>query len=138
MLHKACRKLFGKTVELSEQTSGTGLPEIINDIPGSDCEFEEVTEWIKSDAEDHGFQILTDQEIVDSIQEEDKSGEEEDKEENDESTAPHSEAFNTPETGCSGSTSRAAELLTLKRLRDLSAGKRVSSAKQTSLLDFLK
>jgi hypothetical protein len=78
-LNKAWRKLFGKTVELSEQTSGAELLEIINNIPGcSDCGFEEATEWMKIDADDHGFQILTNQKIVDSIQEEDNSEGEED------------------------------------------------------------
>jgi hypothetical protein len=54
---------------------------------------------MKSDANDHGFQILTDQEIVGSTEEEHNSEEEEteeDKEENNEERPSHSEAFNFP------------------------------------------
>jgi hypothetical protein len=62
----------GKTAEVSEQTNGTELITIINTIPGcSNCGFEEVTEWTKSDADDHSFQTLTVQEITDSVQGED-------------------------------------------------------------------
>jgi hypothetical protein len=49
---------------------------------------------MKSDADDHGFHILTDQEIIDIIQEEDNSDWEEDMEENDELTPSHSDDFN--------------------------------------------
>jgi hypothetical protein len=102
----------------------------------------EVTEWMKSYANDHGFQILTYHEIVDIIQEEDNSEREEDMKENDKLTSSHSRDFNCLEIAmkwyekqdeCS-----VAQLLTLKRLLDISAGTQVSSAKQTSLLDFFK
>lgn len=85
-LHKAWRKLFGKTVEVSEQTSGTQLLEIINNIQGE----LKVTEWMKSDIDDMASRILIYQEIVDSIQEADDSGEEKDMEGNDELTPCHS------------------------------------------------
>jgi hypothetical protein len=49
---------------------------------------------MKSDADNHGFQILTYQESVDSIQEEGNSEGKEDKEENDELAPSHSQAFN--------------------------------------------
>jgi hypothetical protein len=129
----------GKAPEVSAQTSETKLLEIINNIPGSsDCEFEEVKEGMKNDADDHGFQILTDKEIVDSIQEEDKREGEEDKRENDEQT-PSSTVFeiaikpSEKQNECN-----AAQLLTLQRLWDLSSRKLISYAKQTSLLDFLE
>lgn len=99
-------------------------------------------EWMKSDANDHGLQILTDQEIVDSIQEEDNSEREEDMKENDEPTPSHSGDFNCLEIAMKWYEKQDecnfAQLLTLKRLLDISAGTQVSSAKQTSLLDFFK
>jgi hypothetical protein len=52
---------------------------------------------MKRDADDSGFQILTNQEIVDDIEEEDISGVDGDREENDEPTASHREAFNCPQ-----------------------------------------
>jgi hypothetical protein len=58
--------LLGKTAEVSE------LIEITNITSGcSDCGFNEATERMKSDADDHGFQTLTYQEITDSVQGED-------------------------------------------------------------------
>jgi hypothetical protein len=63
--------LFGKTTEVSQQTDGTELLEIINNIPGNRMD--------ESDA-DHGFQILMDQKIIESIQEEDNSKGEENNE----------------------------------------------------------
>jgi hypothetical protein len=113
--------LFGKTTEVPEQTSGNELHEINNNIPGcSDCGFEEVTKWTKSDADEHGFQILTDQKIIDNIREEDNSEGEEDKEENYEQIPSHSEAFNCLKIALKWyekqSECNAAQLLMLKCL----------------------
>jgi hypothetical protein len=55
-----------------------------------------VTEGLKRDADDHGFRILTDQEIIGGTEEQDNSEGEEDKEENDKQIPSHSEAFNCP------------------------------------------
>jgi hypothetical protein len=97
---------------------------------------------MESDVNDHCFQILTDEEIVDIIQEEDNSEREEDMKENEELTPSHSAEFNCFEIAmkwyekqneCS-----VSQLLTLTHLLDLSAGTQVSSAKQTSLLDIFK
>jgi hypothetical protein len=61
---------------------------------------------------------------------------------NDEPIPYHSEAFNCLEIAMKWyemqDECKAALLPTLKRLRDLPAEKRVSSARQTSLLDFWK
>lgn len=52
---------------------------------------------LKTDADDHGFHILIDQEIVARIQEHDDGEREDDKEESDEPTPSHNKAFNSLE-----------------------------------------
>lgn len=79
---------------------------MVNEIPGcSDCGLHEVTKWINSVADDLRFQIVTDDEIAKSVQQEtdddDDNGVEEEKEES-ESAPSHHETFTCLNTETKG------------------------------------
>jgi hypothetical protein len=75
---------------------------VVSGIPGcSNCGLQEVTEWINSDAHDPGFQIMTDDKIIENVWQEadeyDDNDEEEVVEES-ESAPSHHEAFSCLDT----------------------------------------
>ncbi|XP_023247529.1 jerky protein homolog-like [Copidosoma floridanum] len=114
---------------------------LIGNIPGfADCDKDDVEDWLNHDANDQGYQILDDDEIVSSIKNLDDDHDS-DSSDNESLGAPkkpsHAEAFNAFETGLEWFESQdeccPTQLLLLKRLRDLAAQKRVSSVRQSKI-----
>lgn len=149
-LRNAWNKLVGKNEKNAENdvnTTETDLNEMTNilfpQIAGfSDCNRDDAQTWLECD-NDPGFQILDDDEIVDMVQEEeeDSEREEHDFSDNEEESGPsHAEAFTALETVLSWyekqDESCAAQLLLLKRMRDLAAKKRCSNLVQKKISEY--
>lgn len=151
-LKNSWNKLWPPSVESEQETveeiPRADLPEFVelfNSIPGfTDCNEKDAIDWINNDANDPGYQILDDDEIVSSLM---IPGEEND---NDDSSSDedsgtckkpsNAEAFAALETGLEWyeqqEESCPTQLLLLKRLRDLAATKRVTNIRQAKMLDF--
>lgn len=118
------------------------LSELMKDAVGfEECDEQNINEWLNCDLDDPGYQIMTDEEIVEHIQLADKEDEEDYDDFTDESPTPsHDEAFHCLETAMRWLESLkecdTMQLLSLKRLRDLAAKKRVSGLKQKKISDF--
>ncbi|GFU04056.1 uncharacterized protein TNCV_862331, partial [Trichonephila clavipes] len=109
--------------------------DIVQSIPGfQECDEEDVKTWMACDAEDCGLQMLNDDEIVTSMQEEsdpvnDETDEDEDHNINESSKVPsNADALSAFETAMEWYEQQSeccpTQLLLLKRARDLSAKKR--------------
>ena len=104
---------------------------IIERLPGfKECDTNGLCEWLESDIGDPRFQILTEDEIVDSVIAETNDQivtDEEKCDEIDNKGPTHSEAFDTFETAMAWcerqSECCSTQLLLLKRMRDLAAKK---------------
>ncbi|GFX97276.1 hypothetical protein TNCV_1076471 [Trichonephila clavipes] len=112
---------------------GEEITDFVQSIPGfQECDEEGVETWMACDAEDCGFQMLNDDEIVTSVKEEsDPVNDEtdEDVDNNNESSkgASNVDAFSALKTAIEWyeqSQCCPTELLLLKRIRDLAAKKR--------------
>lgn len=149
-LQRAWRKLFSienePQIETSDDTA-TEITEIIKTVPGlTDCDLENVKEWLTSDQEDPGYQILTDEEIVAQVTAQQEVSDEEDDRYDTQiaaETGPSAaEAFRCIEVAMKWLEKQeecdAMQLLQLKRLRDLAARKRTCNLKQKTILNFFK
>ena len=131
--------------ELQVDQSAAKFTLILQEIPGcSDVAVEDVNEWLNLDAEDVGFQLFNDDEIVSHAlnkDEVDVSLEEEDAEDED-STVSHFEAFYALQKAfCWYEIQEecvSTKYLVLKQLRGMAALKRQSSHIQTKITDFFK
>ncbi|GBM78026.1 hypothetical protein AVEN_13039-1 [Araneus ventricosus] len=106
------------------------------DGPGScgNCEEDDVSSWLDCDADDEGFQLMSDDEI---IYRERKPNSDDDKSESDEgevietSKISNSDAFKCIDKGlmwlAQQTDSNSAELMLLKQLRDRAAKRRLQS-----------
>ncbi|XP_044018036.1 jerky protein homolog-like [Aphidius gifuensis] len=150
-LKKAWMKLWLEPVEVetNEETDDNvnDIVDLFNQIPGfNDCDNHDATDWLTTDENDPGYHVLDDDEIINLSQ--NASGNEESEESSsDESVSSskgpsHAEAFKAFETGLEWFEKQAescpAQLLLLKRLRDLAAKKRVATIRQTKIDHFLK
>lgn len=111
----------------------------------SDCDEENISEWLLMDTNDPGYQILSDDEIVRNLFEEDETEEEENETDDlteGENGPSHSEAFDALYLAFKWferqEESNTTQLLQLRRLRDLAALKRNSTMKQTKISSFFK
>lgn len=113
----------------------------------ADCDKQDINEWLHVDTTDPGFQVLTDDEIVQNvIQEENNENEKEQDEEmegessHEEHGPSHAEAFQALDLAFKWferqQESDPIQLLHLKRVRDLAAVKRRTNLKQTSISYF--
>ncbi|XP_049302204.1 uncharacterized protein LOC125775598 [Bactrocera dorsalis] len=114
-------------------------------IPGcTEVSAEDVGEWMACDTSDPGFQILNDDEIVVSVREDVEVEVEEELSADVEVDAgpSASEAFAGLETALKWMERQPEcdhlQLLTIKRIRDLAARKRLKSAKQLTLTEMFK
>ncbi|XP_067123781.1 jerky protein homolog-like [Centruroides vittatus] len=108
-----------------------------------ECNNENIQDWLKCDADDAGYQISSDDEIIASVidNQDPCDDEEEPSDDNHAEKGPSSEeAFHGLETAMKWLEQQeecdAIQLLFLKRVRDLAAKKRVSAVKQKKILDF--
>ena len=111
-------------------------------IPGrSDCSAEDIGEWLACDSSDPGFQILSDDEIIQSVREE-TDGQEDDIVTEPDAGPSAGEAFACLDTALTWMERQPEcdhiQLLTVKRMRDLAARKRLKTAKQLTLTDMFK
>ncbi|GFU54476.1 uncharacterized protein TNCV_3024531 [Trichonephila clavipes] len=111
-----------------------------------ECNEEDVETWRAFDAENSGFQMLNDDEIVTSVQEEsdpvdDETDEDEDNNNNKSSNGPsNADAFSALETAMEWYEQQSeccpTQLLQLKRIRDLVAKKRKCIMVQRKISDY--
>jgi len=110
-----------------------------------DCDGENISEWLLMDTNDPGYQILSDDEIVRNLFEEDETEEKEN--ETDDLTEgeygpSHSEAFDALDLAFKWferqEESNTTQLLQLRKLRDLAVLERKSTMKQTKISSFFK
>jgi len=107
-----------------------------------ECDEEDVTEWLNCDANDPGFQILNDEEIIKEISVSVDQDEEDDEEICERDIGPtHSEAFQCLDVAMKWFESQkecnSSQLMCLKSIRDLAASKRTANFKQKSIIEFL-
>ncbi|XP_053949972.1 jerky protein homolog-like [Anastrepha ludens] len=130
----------------TDSMSTENLQNMITKVPGcSECNVEDIEYWLHSDSIDPGFQLLSDDEIIQSTKEESYPVDTED--DNDstfelEAGPSASEAFACFETALNWMERQSecdhVDLLVVKRLKDLAAKKRVSSLKQRTLTEMFK
>lgn len=113
-------------------------------VPGfQECDETDAVEWLDLDKNDMGYEILDDNDIVTSMQEPENQ-ESSDSEEDvaDDAVPSHSEAFTSLETVMSWYEVQPecsqAQLLLLKRMKDLAGRKRVSKLTQPKISKFFK
>lgn len=132
--------------EPQESYDPNEIREIIKEAPGfEECDNANIDDWLNCDIDDPGYQILSDEEIVQQIKDDNQEvGEEEEDGEDTEvegDVPTHDEAFTCLQKAMKWLERQAEcdtiQLLSLKRLRDLAAKKRVSSSlKQKKICDF--
>ncbi|XP_053954505.1 jerky protein homolog-like [Anastrepha ludens] len=130
----------------TDSMSTENLQNMITKVPGcSECNVEDIEDWLHSDSIDPGLQLLSDDEIIQSTKEESYPVDTED--DNDstfelEAGPSASEAFACFETALNWMERQSecdhVDLLVVKRLKDLAAKKRVSSLKQRTLTEMFK
>ncbi|GFY35785.1 uncharacterized protein TNCV_4841621 [Trichonephila clavipes] len=122
-----------KAKKTSMTTSGRRLPTLsVQSIPGfQEFDEEDVETWIACDAEDCGFQMLNDGQIVTSVQESNPVDDETDEDEdnnNNESSKGSSDAFSVLQTAMEWYQQQSefclTQLLLLSRIKDLASKKR--------------
>lgn len=132
-----------KTGEAAESVDDEGTSEFISlfaEIPGCEnCSNDDVNMWLNSDANDPGFQMLSDEEIIAEAQSQINSESETDDEEVTQTTKiTNSEAFECFSKGMIWLEQQkgvdTTELLLLKRLRDRAAKQRLSTMRQQKLM----
>lgn len=120
------------------------LRNIILKIPGcSEVSAEDVGEWVACDSSDLGFQILNDDELIESVTEEIVEEEDDLNVEVETDTGPSaSEALAGLETALKWMERQPEcdhiQLLTVKQMRDLAARKRMTSVKQLTLTEAFR
>ncbi|CAG4996900.1 unnamed protein product [Parnassius apollo] len=106
------------------------------------CDEENIMEWLNCDSEDSGFQILTDEEIIENLNSNERE-DEEGTETGDVCQVPsHAEAFEALDVAFKWferqDESDPIQLLQLKRIRDLAARKRCDSLRQKSITSYFQ
>lgn len=115
--------------------------ELFAEIPGCEnCDKENIAQWLESDANDPGFHLLTDDEIVAEVTDQPEvqpASDDESQDEMNEACVTNTEAELCLSKALlwleQQSDSTTSEIMMLKRLRDTAARKRVSKLKQTTL-----
>ncbi|CAB3232818.1 unnamed protein product [Arctia plantaginis] len=136
---------YGEDDDDKDALSLEEIRKMIVKIPGcTEVSAEDVGEWMACDTSDLGFQILNDDEIVVSVREDVEVEVEEELSADVEVDAgpSASEAFAGLETALKWMERQPEcdhlQLLTVKRMRDLAAGKRLKTAKQLTLTEMFK
>ncbi|GBN50827.1 hypothetical protein AVEN_78400-1 [Araneus ventricosus] len=144
---KDCVYMINKTSETQSNDSGsvtvTELNGLLKQIPGcGNCEEDDVSSWLDCDADDAGFQLMSDDEIIAQVR---KPSSDDDNNESDEdeviktSKISNSGAFECFAKGLmwleQQTDSDSRELMLLKQLRDRAA-KRSQSCLRKSKLSF--
>lgn len=118
------------------------LRNILLKIPGcSEVSAQDVGEWVMCDSSDPGYQILSDDELIENVREESVEEEDDVNVEDEADMGPSaSEAFAGLETALRWMERQPEcdhmQLLTVKRMRDLAARKRFKTVKQVTLTEM--
>ncbi|VEN36331.1 unnamed protein product, partial [Callosobruchus maculatus] len=138
------REASGEDDDDEDALSLEEIRKLIVKIPGcTEVSAEDVGEWMVCDTSDPGFQILNDDEIVANVREDVEVEVEEELSADVEVDAgpSASEAFAGLETALKWMEGQPEcdhlQLLTVKRMRDLAARKRLKTAKQLTLTEIL-
>ncbi|XP_050065139.1 jerky protein homolog-like [Aphis gossypii] len=136
-LRNAWKKLWVVSVEFEaeEETDLNNLDDFVdlfNEIPGfNDCNYDDAVDWLATDVNDQGYQILDSDEIISSLRNEESDDSSSDESMGTPKGPTSAEAFAAFETGLEWFEKQAeccpTQLLLLKRLRDLAAEKRVAA-----------
>lgn len=109
---------------------------------GEGCDEENIKEWLNCDREDPGFQILTDEEIIEDLNSNEREDEEETETGDIYQVASHAEAFEALDVAFKWferqDESDPIQLLQLKRIRDLAAIKRCDTLRQRSITSYFQ
>lgn len=150
-LQRAWNKLWPEEQSAGEEITNVNedcgvneVAEICSTIPGFEqCDENDASEWLAVDNNDPGYQILSDQEIVSMVSKEDAETVEPDgkiEDEIEDAGPTHSEAFLAADTLMSWlekqTESTPTQLILLKRIKDLAAKKRTTTAVQKAITDF--
>ncbi|XP_038221607.1 jerky protein homolog-like, partial [Zerene cesonia] len=152
-LNKAWNRVLNRENENSITNSDDSMLEEINDLMlkiqiCKDCYDSDLKEWVTCDSNDQGFQIMSDDEIVENIlqRNEQQEMQEDETEENleveNDAGPSHDEALHALETALKWfekqTESDTASLLQLKRIRDIAAIKRRSGLRQMTITKYFK
>lgn len=138
--------------EAREKTDQNYLNEFVdlfNNIPGfGDCGTDDAADWLAIDANDPGYNVLDNGEVVNSLQNQNEDEESDDGSSSDESMGTatkepsHATAFTAFEIGLEWFEKQPeccpAQSLLLKRLQDLAAQKCVAAIRQLKIDDYLQ
>lgn len=131
--------------EPRNETFVSEVVELLKESSGfEECDQENIHEWLECDEDDPGHELLTDDDIIAQTQVPKDDTDDDDDQDDDyvsvEKGPTNEEAFLCFETAIKWLEQQdecdAMQLLSLKRLRDLAAKKRVSKLKQTNILNF--
>lgn len=152
-LNKAWNRVLNRENENSITNSDDSILEEINDLMlkiqiCKDCDDGDMKEWVTCDSNDQGFQIMSDDEIVENIlqRNEQQEMQEDETEENldveNDAGPSHDEALHALETALKWfekqTESDTVSLLQLKRIRDIAAIKRKSGLRQMTITKYFK
>lgn len=152
-LNRAWNKVLNRENENAITKTDDYILEDINELISQiqicqDCDDDDMKEWVTCDSNDQGFQIMSDDEIVENILQRNEQQEMQDDEteenqdvENDAGPS-HDEALHSLETALKWfekqTESDTVSLLQLKRIRDLAAMKRKSGLRQMTITKYFK
>lgn len=152
-LMKAWNKLWPESKQSDDDTDENqsetleSVREVVmlcQSVPGfQECDETDAVEWLDLDKNDMGYEILDDNDIVTSMQEpENQESSDSEEDAADDAVPSHSEAFTSLETVMSWYEVQPecsqAQLLLLKRMKDLAGRKRVSKLTQPKISKFFK
>lgn len=146
-LEKGWKKLL--STNPSENVSEDPVPtddvaeilEMTQNVPElQQCDSHDVSEWLQEDADDPGFHLLSDAEIVDSLCSVSASESDDDFDSEVLSNPSASEAFTALETAISWAERQeeinSFQLLNLKRIQNIAAQKRTTGLRQSKISEF--
>ncbi|CAG9584542.1 unnamed protein product [Danaus chrysippus] len=152
-LNNAWNKLLNRDIENSVTHSDDSILEDIKDLILNiqickDCDNDDVQEWITCDSNDPGFQMMSDDEVIENLlqsneKHEIKEDETEDNQDEEYNAGPsHDQAVHALETAMKWfekqTESDPMSLLQLKRIRDIAAMKRKSGLRQMTITKYYK
>lgn len=119
------------------------LQPLMHLLPGfENVDRDDTQEWLQSDEQDPGYQILLDEEIVDSIINPDTNDAPDDETDENNNVPSRSEAYNALELAMSWLENQPDfnfnEFILLKKIRDNAAQKRYSKLVQKKLEDYFE
>ncbi|XP_025203542.1 uncharacterized protein LOC112600511 [Melanaphis sacchari] len=134
---------FKQTFRLFVEKEGYFQDSVYNaDERFNDCNYDDAVDWLATDVNDLGYQILDSDEIISLLQNEESENSSSDESMSKPKGPSSAGAFAAFETGIEWFEKQAeycpTQLLLLKRLRDLAAEKRVATHRQMKIHNFVK